>query len=225
VAIPAGTNTSISWEGKPPTILTPGTPGFVPGTPGFTSAIFLGPEMYHKFEIQFLDFQMNQTAPFASNLVQNIEIYFNQTFGVHKGFFNGDNFTEGETFTSDIPDSTTGYNQIFSGLYNGGPDNKINIDKTYTYDVCGLNYEKGWFDVWIRPLNGATEGSFREGYYTCFWNLTVDTSIVHEGESRWSPIFQCNSGSLNNYSFRLWYQIRFYNIEPKTCNPNGFVTN
>jgi len=206
---PPGTNVTVGLEGTGSTILTPG---------------WAGDSMYHRVEFQFLDFQMNQTSPFATNLVQNIEIYSNVTFGSHKGFPNGDNFTEGETgpFTSDIPTSVEGYTQLFNGLYNGGADNKINIDRTITGDMCGLMWDKGYIDIWVRPTNAGTAGAFREGYYTCFYNLNIGTAVVHEGESRWSGIFQCNSGSLNNYSFRLWYQYRFYNIEPKTCAQSGF---
>jgi len=189
-------------------------------TVGFNEGI--GPTWYHKMEFQFLDFQMNQTAPFATNLVQNIEIYTNITFGSHKGFPTTDNFTGGETFTSDIPSSIEGYTQLFNGLYNGGSDNKINIDRTITGDMCGLVWDKGYFDIWVRPTNAATAGAFREGYYTCFYNLNFGNTIIHEGESQWSSIFQCNSGTINNYSFRLWYQYRFYNIEPKTCTQSGF---
>jgi hypothetical protein len=183
-----------------------------------------GENMHHKIEYQFLDFQMNQTAPFATNLVQNLEIYVNMSFGTHPGFVDGDNFTEGGAFTSDFPASPLGYTQLYSGLYNGGADNKVNIDRTITMDMCGFFYEKGWMDVWIRPTNPAIAGAFREGYYTCFYNLNLGKEIIHEGESRWSNILQCNSGSLNNYSFRLWYQMRFYNIDAKTCQP-GFHSN
>jgi hypothetical protein len=35
--------------------------------------------LYHKIEFHFLDFQMNQTAPAATNLIQNLEIFVNLT--------------------------------------------------------------------------------------------------------------------------------------------------
>lgn len=213
--LPPGSNVTVGWEGKPPSILTS---GFKEGLLGMEN-------LYHKVEFHFLDFQMNQTAPFASNLVQNLEIYINNSFGIHKGFSNGENLNEETTFTSDIPDSPQGFTQLFSGLYNGGSENKISIDRTVTYDMCGIIQDKGWMNVWVKPLNGATVGSFREGFYTCFYNLNIGTNVVHEGESRRSGIFQCNSGSLNNYSFRLWYQIRFYNIDGKICQIGSIHTN
>jgi len=174
---------------------------------------------------------MNQTAPFATNLVQNFEIYLNVSFGPtpNPHFPYPDNFTNTGEFGPytwpEFPNTVQGYYQLFTGLYNGqGTENKINIDRTYTMDMCGFTYPYGWIDVWVKPTNAATSGAFNEGYYTCFYNMNFGTTIIHEGESRWSPIFQCNSGPLNNYSFRLWYQMRFYNIEPKTCQP-GFHTN
>jgi len=216
--VPPGTNMTVTMEegSHPPSILVPGMP-VVPVT------MFGTENMFHRVEFQFLDFQMNQTAPLATNLVQNVEIYVNMTFGPHKGFETGDTTmpTDG-VFTSDIPNSVQGFTQLFTGLYNGGTDNKINIDRTMTADMCGLMFDKGYMDVWVRPINAATAGAFREGFYTCFFNLDMGTQIVHEGESRWSSIFQCNSGSLNNYSFRLWYQMRFYNIDSKLCQTVNF---
>jgi len=216
VVVPPGSNVTMTIEGgMPPTIMTGGFPG--------------GETLYRRFEFQFLDFQMNQTAPIATNLVQNLEIYTNLTFGPHMGFPNGENWTESETgtFTSDIPTSIQGYTQLFNGLYNGGTENKINIDRTLTADTCGIIYDKGYMDVWVRPINAAVAGAFREGYYTCFYNFNFPPTmpIVHEGESQWSTIFQCNSGSLNNYSFRLWYQFRYYNIESKVCQAGNFHSN
>jgi len=208
----------------------PTTPGTIVAVvpPGFNVTVVNPPEhLWHRVEFQFLDFQMNQTAPFASNLEQNIEIYTNLTFGPHVGFPNGENLTEGEfgTFTSDIPTSPQGYTQLYNGVYNGGSDNKVNIDRTLTADTCGIIYDKGYMDVWVRPTNAATAGAFREGYYTCFYNLTFPDTIIHEGESQWSGIFQCNSGNLNNYSFRLWYQYRLYDIESKACQGGNFHSN
>ncbi|OWA51543.1 hypothetical protein BV898_16022 [Hypsibius exemplaris] len=204
--------------------ITPGGP-IVAVFPAGSNVTWTGalPEtMYHRIEFQFLDFQMNQTAPFATNLVQNLEIYTNFTFGPHMTFSpSSENLTEG-TWSGQIPSSVEGYTQLFNGLYNGGSDNKINIDRTITGDMCGMIFDKGYFDVWVRPTNAATAGAFHEGYYTCFYNLNFGTALIHEGESRWSGIFQCNSGNLNNYSFRLWYQYRFYNIEPKMCTQSGF---
>jgi hypothetical protein len=69
--LPPGSNVSVGWEmgGRPPSILTG----------GLKEGLFGVENLYHKVEFQFLDFQMNQTAPFASNLVQNLEIYLNNS--------------------------------------------------------------------------------------------------------------------------------------------------
>lgn len=34
---------------------------------------------FHRLEFQILDYQLNQTAPFAKDLMQSIEIYMNLT--------------------------------------------------------------------------------------------------------------------------------------------------
>jgi len=215
--VPPGTTVNMTFDGPTPTIMAGGMgEGFGPDN------------LYHRTEFQFLDFQMNQTAPLASNLMQNIEVYTNITFGPHFGFPNGENLTEGEfgTFTSDIPTSVDGYIPLYSGMYNGNNDNKVNIDRTLIGDTCGIIYNRGYMDVWVRPTNPATAGAFRAGYYTCFFDLNFGgTIIIHEGESQWSGIFQCNSGNLNNYSFRLWYQYRIYNIDHKMCQVGNFHSN
>ena len=44
---------------------------------------------------------------------------------------------------SPFPESTEGFSQIFTGLYNGASnENKINIDRTITRDMCGLIFNK-----------------------------------------------------------------------------------
>jgi hypothetical protein len=212
-----GTNFTATWEAgaKPPSILA--------NVKGIDQ---LSEKFYHRLEFQFLDFQMNQTLPFANDLVQNIEIYLNLSFGAHPQQGGFENFTESSDgiFSANPPDSVTGFTQLFSGLYNGGSDNKVNVDRTITGDMCGVVQDKGYFEIWVRPVNGQTTGAFREGYFMCFFNLNIQDGIFHEPDSQWSQIFQCNSGSLNNYSHRLWYKLRYYNIDPKICNAGNIRT-
>jgi hypothetical protein len=172
---------------------------------------------FYRGEFQFLDFQMNQTTPFTNTLVDDIEVWGNVTYGPHP---------TGQTtvFSSPFPNTTEGYTQFFAGNYNGGAQNIINIDRTYTTDNCGFNYTTGYINVWVRPLTGTDAGVFQEGYYTCFFNFTFPPTFTTKVNSTWSPVFECSSGFLNNYSFKLWYQFRFYNIPSTGCTSGQFIT-
>lgn len=58
--------------------------------------------------------------------------------------FSGPNPTGQTTgFSSAIPQTTEGYAQLFSGTYNGGKNNLVNIDRTWTADMCGFDYNVG----------------------------------------------------------------------------------
>jgi hypothetical protein len=174
------------------------------------------PNWYYRGEFQFLDFQINQTTPFSNNLNGNFEIWNNVTYGANPtGQFS--------TFSSPSPMTTDGYAQLFAGNYNGGVNNFINIDRTWSADTCGYNWTTGYMNVWVRPLAGFDAGVFQQGYFTCFFNFTFPTTYTPKTGASWTPIFQCNSGMVNNYSYTLWYQFRFYNIPSDTCQIGQFI--
>jgi hypothetical protein len=206
-----------------PTNTTTGTgfkpPGVFGNQGGFINTFKTNDfNFYHRGEFQFIDFQMNQTTPFSTSLTQPMEIWTNVTYGPHPtGQSSG-------SLTSPIPPSTEWYSQLFAGNYTSGVDNTINIDRTWSVDMCGLNYTMGYIDVWVRPLTGSNPGAFQEGFYTCFFNFNYPDTMLNKPDAKWSPIMQCNSGPINNYSFRLWYQFRFYNVHPNTCMSGKFVT-
>ncbi|GAU96654.1 hypothetical protein RvY_08072 [Ramazzottius varieornatus] len=226
--LPPGSNMSVTWnEGSRPPVILAGGNKMVQGTP---TPVLLGREhLFRRVEFNFLDFQFNQTAPLATNLIQNLEIYVNVTLGPYRGMVRTENITEpgSGTFTSPFPESTEGFTQIFTGVYNGATtDNKVNIDRKITRDMCGIIFNKGFIEVWVRPVDGEKAGLFTQGFYTCFFNLDIENTIVQQSEARWNTMpMQCNSGNLNNYSHRLWFQTRYYNIDEKICSFGGLRSN
>lgn len=58
-------------------------------------------------------------------------------------------------------------------------------------------------DVWVRPSPSAKPGLFQEGFYTCFFTFpSFPQTVIGKDGSKWSGILQCNSGTVNNYSYR-----------------------
>ena len=82
--LPAGSNMSVSWEGARPPVILAGASKVQP-TQQVKPTVVLGREhLFRRLEFNFLDFQFNQTAPLATSLVQNLEIYANITLWVWK---------------------------------------------------------------------------------------------------------------------------------------------
>jgi len=201
--IPPGSNVSLVFEGKPAVVFA-----------NFTNT----DRFYRRFEFQFLDYQCNQTNPFAHDLVFDAEIYANITFGKHPREAGVGNFTENTdgTFTANPAATTDGFTKLFDGTYNGGDDNKISLGRTIISDMCNVDYTHGYIELWVRP-GSELKGAFRQGYFFCTFDVNTQPSIVQEPDSHFGDLFVCNSGSLNNYSHRFWFKMRNYNIDSKIC--------
>jgi len=213
--IPAGTSVNMTWEGKPPSVF---------GVAGSLN----DPRIYRRFEFLFLDYQVNQTDPTPNELTFNFDIFANVTFGQHPQTENAENFTDagdGSSFSAFPPATTDGFTPLFNGFYNAGVG-KVNIDRTMTSDTCGLDQDSGYLEMWVRPTSGQTftDGA-PEGYFFCLFNVTTGADLVQEPDAQWGTVLQCKSSSFNNYHHRLWYKVRYYNIDPKICqtgNPRIF---
>lgn len=178
----------------------------------------------HRFEFQLMDLQMNNSA--NPVLIQNIAVSVRVTAGVitPAAAVNQNAFVIGAsnnlTPVMAAPETTSGVQQVFNGTYNTSIDNKVHVGRTITQDLCGQISDKAFMTVVIQPLSGANAPNFpQQQSYTCVVNLNFPTA-VRSTESFWSDILQCNSGLVNDFSYRLWYRVRQYNIDWANCQQN-----
>jgi hypothetical protein len=181
----------------------------------------------HRFEIQLIDFQMNNSA--NSDINQNILIAVQLTSDIMspgKAIAKNLTLPDASPVVVNAPAGTaaaqltSGLQQVFNGTYRTSADNKVHVGRTITQDFCGQNPDKALLTVTLSPLTGADGANFPQQSYTCVINLSFPTAAL-SSESFWSDIMQCNSGLVNGFSHRLWYKVRQYNINWNSCQQNN----
>jgi hypothetical protein len=180
----------------------------------------------HRIEIQLIDFQWNNSA--NTNINQNIALSVKITAGALSPSsaiaqnINLSDMTPVVVNRSPVllttAETTSGLQQVFNGTYLTNLDNKIHISRTITQDLCGQIPDRALLTLVVAPLTAA-DTAFQQQSYTCVINLNFPTA-ARSTESFWSDIMQCNSGLINGFSFRLWYQVRQYNIDWNECQQN-----
>lgn len=180
----------------------------------------------HRFEIQLIDFQMNNTA--NSDINQNIQLSAKVAAGAltpaataqqNVTLVDASSAAAKAPGVMAAPETSSGMQQVFNGTYKTSLSNKISVSRTITQDLCGQNPDKAFLTVVIAPLSAADGAGFQQQSYTCIVNLNFPTA-VRSSESFWSDIMQCNSGDINGFSNRLWYKVRQYNVDWADCQQN-----
>ncbi|GAU96645.1 hypothetical protein RvY_08063 [Ramazzottius varieornatus] len=187
-------------------------------------------QLNHRIELEPIDFQMNYTKKPKLNL--NIVITTlitagsipvasiarrKQTLGARAAtgavtdiamdLDNGD-------IVMAHPETTTGVQLLFNGTYRNvaddNSDNKVPVPRTFFLDLCGSISDKAFMQIVI--------GGQRNDTFICAVNLAFPTA-ARDTEAEWTEPLQCENTN-GDWSYRLWYKLRQYNINWSQCQQN-----
>lgn len=188
-------------------------------------------QLNHRIELEPMDFQMNNTKQPKLNINVAITTLITagsipissiarqkQTLGARAATGAVTNISlvvdDDQEIVMARPETTTGVQLLFKGTYKNvaddNSDNKVPVPRTFFLDLCGSISDKAFIQVVItKPVDKT---------YICAINLAFPTA-ARDTEAIWTDPITCESIQ-DEWSFRLWFKLRQYNIGWYQCQQN-----